>query len=179
MNFGLPDQRIKKENKYKGISALIFHPVDGEGKGRKMELTEEALDMLNLDSSKNQISFSFSGADIYIVNTSGCDNCAGLKVGKTTNGFSDKKHYDFIKKKTFGLGDTEELVLYLDKTENEYLGNPVFKLYKTQGNTFLDTIDETQEDFKHSDNDAEDLLISEEALTIEVVSETMLYDENK
>lgn len=129
LNFGVPNLREKKEEKYTDVGVLTFHPT-GEGLGRKMELNTKALELLKADDTNNQVSFSFAGQDIYIVNTSGVDNASGLKIGKTTNGFSDKKHYNFIKGSMFKLSDSETLELFFEETENEFNGNMVFKLVK-------------------------------------------------
>lgn len=129
MNFGIPKVRERKIEKYPGVALLTFHPT-GEGLGRKMELSEAAIDLLKLESSFNQVSFSFSGVDIYIVNTSGVENASGLKVGKTTNSFSDKKHYNFIKENMHNLSESDELELFFEETEQEFNGNKVFKLVK-------------------------------------------------
>jgi len=135
--FGIPLIRNKKENKYAGKAVLVFHPT-GEGLGRKMELSEDAVNMLDINSANNQVSFSFSGDEIYMVNTSN-SGVKGLKVGKTNNGFSDKKHYEFIKKK-FNLSESDELVLFFEPTENEYNGYKVFKLARTN-NIVEDTVE--------------------------------------
>lgn len=127
MEFGLPKSRQQKTEKYTNEGVLTFMPT-GPGMGRKMELNTKALELLNISDSSNQISFSFSGADIYIVNTSGTENCSGLKVGKTSNGFADKKHYEFIKTKTYNLKEEDTLELFLEETSNEFNGNKVYKL---------------------------------------------------
>lgn len=129
MEFGLPKIRERKIEKYPNVALLTFHPT-GEGLGRKMELSEAAIDILGLSSQANQVSFSFSGADIYIVNTSGVENSSGLKVGKTTNSFSDKKHYNFIKENMYKVPENEELELFFEATDQEFNGNKVFKLVK-------------------------------------------------
>lgn len=129
LNFGVPNLREKKEEKYTEVGVLTFRPT-GEGLGRKMDLNTKALELLKADDTNNQVSFSFAGQDIYIVNTSGIDNASGLKIGKTTNGFSDKKHYNFIKVSMFKLADSETLELFFEETENEFNGNKVFKLVK-------------------------------------------------
>lgn len=129
LNFGVPNLREKKEEKYTDVGVLTFHPT-GEGLGRKMELNSKALELLKADDKNNQISFSFNGQEIYIVNTSGIENTSGLKIGKTTNGFSDKKHYNFIKEKMFGIADSETLELFFKETEQEFNENKVFKLVR-------------------------------------------------
>lgn len=131
MLFGIPALRQTKTEKYTDQGVITFLPT-GEKLGRKMELNTKALELLNITNTENQISFSFSGADIYIVNTSGCDNCSGLKVGKTTNGFADKKHYEFIKTKTYNLKEEDTLELFLEETMNEFNGNKVYKLVSNQ-----------------------------------------------
>lgn len=135
--FGIPLKRIKKENKYAGKAVLVFHPT-GEGLGRKMELSEDAINMLDITTSNNQVSFAFSENEIYMVNTSN-SGVKGLKVGKTNNGFSDKKHYEFIKKK-FNLSEADELELFFEETVNEYNGYKVFKLVRTN-NTVENTVE--------------------------------------
>lgn len=126
MEFGIPNRKNKKEEKY-NVPVLTFLPT-GPGLGRKMELNQAAMEALNISEGNNQVSFSFSGADIYIVNTSGVENVSGLKVGKTSNGFADKKHYEFIKTKTYNLKEEDTLELFLIETENSFNNNTVYKL---------------------------------------------------
>lgn len=167
MEFGVPNLRNKRENKYDDKAVIIFHPT-AEGMGRKMELSEKAIEMLNLTDKNNQVSFSFTGADIYIVNTSNT-GVAGLKVGKTTNGFSDKKHYNFIKgPKHYNMPDSDELVLCLVETEQEYNDNKVYKLVKQCENApcsnhaLFQEEDVIMKDFEHTDAEAERMLESDE-----------------
>lgn len=127
LNFGVPKIRQAKEEKYPATGVLILLPTS-EGLGRKMELNKKAIELLDITNTNNQISFSFSGDEIYMVNTSN-SGVKGLKVGKTNNGFSDKKHYEFIKKK-FNLSESDELELFFEKTENEYNDYKVFKLVR-------------------------------------------------
>lgn len=127
LNFGVPNQREKREEKYPTIAVMTLEPT-GEGLGRKMHFNDTALALLGVTETKTQLSFSFSGNDVFIVNTSGIDNCAGLNVGKTTNGFSDKKHYNFIKGRIHQMDDASTLELFFEETENEFNGNKVFKL---------------------------------------------------
>ena len=127
MEFGIPKVRQEKKEKYENEGVLTFLPT-GEKLGRKVILNKKAIEMLNINGSNNQISFSFNGKEIYIVNTSDNENVAGLKIGKVSNGFADKKHYEHIKSKIFGLQPEDELELFMYETENKFNGNPVFGL---------------------------------------------------
>ena len=153
MQFGIPKVRQTKKEKYENEGVLTFLPT-GEGLGRKVVFNQKAIEMLNINGSNNQISFSFNGENIYIVNTSGTDSVAGLKVGKISNGFSDKKHYEHIKYKMFNLLPENELELFLSKTENNFNDNPVYML----GAKFLDFENlevkevEVVEDIKENEN---------------------------
>lgn len=184
MEFGLPKSRQQKTEKYTNEGVLTFMPT-GPGMGRKMELNTKALELLNITDTSNQISFSFSGADIYIVNTSGLENCSGLKVGKTTNGFADKKHYEFIKTKTYNLKEEDTLELFLEETTNEFNGNKVFKLMEGGGGTWTTPVESQEQKDWHDEGTAQelysneqvDMLESEEyAKKIEVTSPEQLYN---
>jgi hypothetical protein len=186
MEFGLPKSRQQKVEKYTDQGVITFLPT-GENLGRKMELNQKAIELLNITNTENQISFSFSGADIYIVNTSGCDNCSGLKVGKTTNGFADKKHYEFIKTKTYNLKEEDTLELFLEETSNEFNGNKVFKLVSnanqdsqpSQDTITKDQVNELYSDEQHSEYTQEQLDMLESkayAEQLEVNSPEDLYN---
>ena len=129
MEFGIPKVREKKIEKYENIGVLTFLPT-GDRLGRKVVFNNKAIEMLGINEVDNNISFSFSGTDVYIVNTSGCGNCASLSVGKLSKSFSDKKHYNYIKKDIFNIDDSEELELILTETENEFHGRKVYLLSK-------------------------------------------------
>lgn len=188
LNFGVPNLREKKEEKYTEVGVLTFHPT-GEGLGRKMELNTKALELLKADDKNNQVSFSFAGQDIYIVNTSGVDNASGLKIGKTTNGFSDKKHYNFIKVSMFKLDDSETLELFFEKTENEFNGNMVFKLVKepfiqeqvNETEEFNDLLSDHYEDMasEYTQEQLDELNSQEYANQIDIDAYALVSDEQQ
>jgi len=158
MNFGVPNLRIKKEEKYPDQGVITFLPVEKEGGGRKMILNDKALELLNLTDASNQISFSFSGSRTFIVNTSGSIGTSGLKVGKTTQGFADKKHYSYIKTRQYGLTDADTLELFFVETEQKFNGNSVYELQMMN-----ETEDQKiTEDFKNSDAEVSNILDEEE-----------------
>jgi len=129
LKFGVPNLRNKKEvkeEKYSTTGVLTFLPT-AEKLGRKMELNTFAKELLNLTDTNNQISFSFTGNDIYIVNTSGLEGVSGLKINKS-NTFTDKKQYEFIKNKLYNLKDEDTLELFFEQTNNEFNNNKVYKL---------------------------------------------------
>ncbi len=196
LNFGVPKIRQAKEEKYPATGVLILLPT-AEGLGRKFELNKKAIELLDITNTNNQVSFSFSGDEIYMVNTSD-SGVKGLKVGKTNNGFSDKKHYEFIKKK-FNLSESDELELFLEKTDNEYNGYKVFKLVKI--NNTVETVEpnldhygnpkqpctnhaveqemnEVHEMPEYTQEQLDQLNSQNYAEEIEVVNETELYNEN-
>lgn len=127
MEFGVPKIRQAKVEKYPNDGCFTFLPT-GEKLGRKVILNQKAIEKLSIEGANNQISFSFNGDDIYVVNTSGIENCAGLKVGKTSNAFADKKQYEYIKTNIYKLKEEDELELFLEDTDNVFNENVVYKL---------------------------------------------------
>lgn len=177
LQFGIPALRAKKEEKYTNIGTVTFLPT-GEKLGRKIQLNSKALEMLNITENSNQVSFSFSGADIYIVNTSGTENCSGLKVGKTSNGFADKKHYEYIKTKTYNLKEEDTLELFLEETNNEFNGNKVYKLVNSiiqEKDQLLELHSDEQKDW-HDQGNTSDLYTNTSEYTQEQLD--MLESDN-
>lgn len=155
LKFGIPNLKQKKQEKYNNVGVLTILPT-GEGLGRKMELNAFAIKQLGLTDKDNQVSFSFQGDTIYIVNTSN-SGIAGFKIGKTTNGFSDKKHYEYIKGKIFKMPESDSLELFFNETENEFNGNKVFQLTKEFNTTNFD------KSFEKLDEEVDKILEKEEA----------------
>jgi len=171
MEFGLP-KKNKKENtieKYPTTGVITFLPT-AEKLGRKMELNTFAKELLNLTDTNNQVSFSFAGNDIYIVNTSGLEGVSGLKINKS-NTFTDKKQYEFIKNKLYNLKDEDTLELFFEQTTNEFNNNKVYKLVSQVLSSEYPIQEEytsEQVDMLESDNLAKE---------IEVSSVEQLYNE--
>ena len=92
-----------------------------------MVFNGKASELLGLDDNQNKISFSFSGKEIYIVNTSK-SGVSGLNVSKGTKSISDKKHYEYIKYTINNSSEKDELELFLLETEQVYMDNKVFLL---------------------------------------------------
>ena len=126
MEFGLPKVKSQKQEKYENVGVLTFMPT-GPGLGRKMVFNGKASELLGLDDNQNKISFSFSGKEIYIVNTSK-SGVSGLNVSKGTKSISDKKHYEYIKYTINNSSEKDELELFLLETEQVYMDNKVFLL---------------------------------------------------
>jgi hypothetical protein len=161
MEFGVPRVRQAKVEKYLNEGCFTFMPT-GEKLGRKVVLNDKAIEMLDIEGSNNQISFSFNGDDIYVVNTSGIENCAGLKVGKTTNAFADKKQYEYIKTNIYELQPEDELELFLEETENIFNNNKVFKLV-SKNNIMIET--------NHTSN-------NNEMIVLEAIEESEMTNDN-
>lgn len=129
MEFGLPKVKAQKKEKYENTGVLTFLPT-GPGLGRKIVFNAKAVEILEITDDENKISFSFSGNDIYIVNTSN-SSVSNLSVSKTAKSISDKKHYEYIKYTINNSSEKDELELFLIPTEREFNGKKVFCLSQT------------------------------------------------
>lgn len=109
VNFGVPNQRARKQEKYPDTPVVTFKAIDGESKGksRKISFNPKAVETLKLDK-KATVCFLFSDSIVGIANgnQTGIPEKAKLKVTKNTpRRVSHKKTYDFASKK---LGFTVE-----------------------------------------------------------------------
>lgn len=167
MEFGLPKVKSQKQEKYENVGVLTFMPT-GPGLGRKMVFNGKASELLGLDDNQNKISFSFSGKEIYIVNTSQ-SSVAGLNVSKGTKSISDKKHYEYIKYTINNSSEKDELELFLLETEQVYMDNKVFLLSSAAPEVAIEKEVEIVEETISAE--------SSDVLNMGQISETKVIDE--
>lgn len=179
MEFGLPKVKSQKQEKYENVGVLTFMPT-GPGLGRKMVFNGKASELLGLDDNQNKISFSFSGKEIYIVNTSK-SGVSGLNVSKGTKSISDKKHYEYIKYTINNSSEKDELELFLLETEQVYMDNKVFLLSAvapevTNEKEKENGLEVESQQEPTQDNDAVDM---GQALETTVVDANILIEDNQ
>ena len=100
MNFGVPNQRKVKVEKYPD-NAIVTVGIDGgKGKSRQLIFNKRACELLNI-TDDSRIAFAFNGNEFAVANTdqNGIDASVGIRVTKSKpRKISDKKTYDYIKK---------------------------------------------------------------------------------
>ena len=100
MEFGVPNQRKKKEEKYPNEGVLTFCKLGKKGSGRKIEFNTKAAELLGLDDKDAYVVFSFSnGISIGNGEQAGIPKEHRIKVTKNTpRRISDKRTYEYIVK---------------------------------------------------------------------------------
>lgn len=131
-NFGVPNLRLKKEEKYPDMGVLTMLPLEKKGGGRKIELNSKAIELLGIDTQdeNNRIAFSFSPGTtkIYIANRTGEKTKSDIKVTKQES-VSDKRYYEYIKKLLgFEVEGQEAVELKLTNVVGNYNNNPVYEV---------------------------------------------------
>lgn len=132
LNFGVPNLRTKKEEKYPNDGVLTVKVLEKKGGGRKIEFNPKAIEMLGIDveNEKNRVAFSFVAGTtkIYIANRTGEDTKQDIKVTKQES-ISDKRYYEYIKK-LLGLDieGQEDVELKLTNVAGQYNGNNVYEV---------------------------------------------------
>ena len=116
MNFGVPNQRRKREEKYPDTPVITIDIDGGKGSTRKMYLNDKAIELLGLPENNAMVAFHFpmdnpKNIAIYNGDQAGIPKDICLRVTKThPRGIGDKKTYQYISK-----------VLELDTSvENEF-----------------------------------------------------------
>jgi len=102
MNFGVPSQRVKREEEFPNNAILTIGIDGGKGTSRQMSFNKLASDVLRLDD-KSQVAFSFNPdtCEAYLVNTDIVKAAAsnGIRVTKgTPRKISHKKTYNYFTK---------------------------------------------------------------------------------
>lgn len=149
MDFGIPNLRKAtnaKQDKYPFVGVITLEPTE-QGKRKRMVFNSKAAELLEFKegSSDNQVSFSFDGSSIYIVNTTGMEGLSELRVTKS-NTVSNAKHYEYIKS-IINKEDADEVDLFLIKTENTFKDKVVFSLStENPEQSIEDTVNELTEE---------------------------------
>ena len=101
MNFGVPSQRVKKEEAFPSNAILTVGIDGGKGTSRTMSFNKIASEMLGL-GDKSKVAFSFDPAgEVFIVNTDTVIAAApnGIRVTKgIPRKVSCKKTYNYLVK---------------------------------------------------------------------------------
>lgn len=103
MNFGVPNQRRVRVEKYpdKPVMTLLGYDDTKKGSGRKVEFNKKATELLGLPENNATVAFSFTDDGIFVANgsQSGIPDDYGLRITKTVpRSFSNKSHYEYIVK---------------------------------------------------------------------------------
>lgn len=164
LNFGVPNLRTKREEKYPNDGVLTVKALEKKGGGRKIEFNPKAIEMLGIDveNDKNRVAFSFIAGTtkIYIANRTGEDTKQDIKVTKQES-ISDKRYYEYIKK-LLGLDieGQEDVELKLTNVAGNYNGNNVYEV------ELLSTVDINTTDVvaEHPMTEAQDAPIADETV---------------
>lgn len=149
LNFGVPNLRTKKEEKYPNDGVLTVKALEKKGNGRKIEFNPKAIEMLGIDveNEKNRVAFSFVAGTtkIYIANRTGEDTKQDIKVTKQES-ISDKRYYEYIKKLLgLDINGQEDVELKLTNVAGKYNGNNVYEVELLTGNVTATATTETAE----------------------------------
>lgn len=191
LNFGVPNLRTKKEEKYPNDGVLTVKALEKKGNGRKIEFNPKAIEMLGIDveNEKNRVAFSFIAGTtkIYIANRTGEDTKQDVKVTKQES-ISDKRYYEYIKKLLgLDINGQEDVELKLTNVAGNYNGNNVYEVELLTGNVTATATTETAEPTISEAQDApiadETVIPVDEALVetttqVEEVAETTPLEEN-
>lgn len=115
MNFGIPKQRVRKEEFHSNQPVMRMTVAGDKGTARKFMFNSLASEMLGLNDEvegNHQVSLSFDNG-LYIANTTGTDvEQYKITLGKP-HSFSNKKLHDYIMKTVEGLNteDTNDFLL--------------------------------------------------------------------
>lgn len=141
MDFGIPQLRKAKKEKYEFDGVITFEPT-GEKKARRMVFNAKAIELLKFSKDEevvNQIAFSFSGKQVFIANVTGLTNVNEAEVKKNMT-VSHKKYYEYIKD-LFEKSEGDEVEFFLHETENEFNGVKVYELKLTQPEEKIENVD--------------------------------------
>jgi hypothetical protein len=117
LDFGVPLQRTKKEEKYPDKAVITMLAYQGKGTSRKFEFNTKACELLNLTSEEsNEVALSFTEGKIFVVNATGKDIDSYKMTKSSPKSFSNSRAYDYVAK---FLGDLDVSI------EREFNVNPV------------------------------------------------------
>lgn len=146
MQFGIPNQRKTKEEKYPDTPVLTLDIEGDKGTSRKIFLNESACKLLNLADDKAQIAFSFENG-IFIANAGQSQIPDEYAINVTKNAprrVSDKKTYEYIAK-VLDLDTSIENEFKLSTVEIKDGAPVVFQLISLTNVT--DKVDEVSQDY--------------------------------
>lgn len=131
MDFGIPNLKKAKKEKYEHVGVITFEPT-GIKKARRMVFNPKAKQLLLVDNKDmdNQVSFSFMDGNVFIANVNGLTGRSEIKLNKEGN-ILNKKYYEYIKK-LFNKDEADEVEFFLVPTPNEFNGVKVYELSLTQ-----------------------------------------------
>lgn len=149
MQFGIPNQRKTREEKYPNTPIMTLGIEGAKGTARTMVFNPKACEKLGLEDDKAIVAFSFDNG-IYVLNGNqqGVPSEHTIKVTKNyPRRISDKKTYEYMSK-VLGLDNSIENEFEL-KSIDAIAGQPtIFKLvvYTDVLQTKSDTMDDTNTD---------------------------------
>lgn len=156
MDFGVPNLRKAKKEKYEHFGVITLEPT-GVKLARKMNFNTKAKELLKIDDKGviNQVAFSFMGNDIFIANVNGLTGVSEVKLTKEGN-ISNKKYYEHIKK-LINKDEADEVEFFLKSTPNEFNGVQVFELTLTQPEEEIVDVDiDTIPEVSYDENENQD-----------------------
>lgn len=170
INWGVPVQRKKKEEKFK-TPVVTMSAFAGKGSGRKLTFNQAAVDSLGLvkpeDGNESFVTFGKDTDTGDIVLMSSLEDKPEMKFFRVNKSFSfsDKRTYEFIAN-SLGLETSVENYLHFDKVE----GEPYFKVFHTNSNTTEeesnDVVETVANDFA-ADQEYHEIKTDEEIKTLE------------
>lgn len=128
IEFGVPSQRSKKEEKYPAQVVLtVLAVAEKKGSSKKIAFNKAAIRELGFsDSSK--VSVSFAGERIFVVNTTDLDLSESYGITKgSPRTFSNSKVYGYISK-VKNLDNSVDNDFELTKIEGDYDGKDIYEL---------------------------------------------------
>ena len=170
INWGVPVQRKKKEEKFK-TPVVTMSAFAGKGSGRKLTFNQAAVNSLGLvkpeDGNESFVTFGKDTDTGDIVLMSSLEDKSEMKFFRVNKSFSfsDKRTYEFIAN-SLGLETSVENHLHFDKVE----GEPYFKVFHTSKNTTEeesnDIVETVANDFA-ADQEYHEIKTDEEIKTLE------------
>lgn len=148
MNFGVPNQKQKKEEKYPNLAVATVLIDGGKGTSRAISFNKKACELLKLDEEA-KIAFSFD-KKVLVMNAdqSAVPDAYGIKVTKNApRRISEKKTYQFMSK-MLGLDNTIENEFTLELNDDNELGIVAFELKPlvVETEAVADVVDEIQQE---------------------------------
>jgi hypothetical protein len=126
LNFGVPSQRARKEEKYPNQAVVTMTAYKGKGTAKKFEFNKKACEALFLEDG-SEVSISFHEGNILIVNTTG-QEVENYKVTKgNPRSFSNAKVYEYFTK-FLSLSNDVENEFSLEALQETHNNMHIFKL---------------------------------------------------
>lgn len=120
LEFGVPSQRLRKEDPYKGQDVLVIHERPAKkGKSTRFELSDQIVEKMGFNDDNN-IAVSFVEDRIFLANVA-TGTPASLNLTQA-NSFSNAKIFNYITGR-YSLDDTKMHVLPVELVDSTDIAN--------------------------------------------------------